>query len=80
MDRFSLTSVAEKMPRSKDMTQAAKDATEDEFFQCERELVTSTADMEQAIKTLKRSLAGFRQSVRATGPTHTHTASPDMLL
>ena len=68
------------MPRSKDMTQAAKDASEDGFFQCERELVTSTADMSEAIKMLKRCLAGFRLSVRRRLGPHTHTASPDMLL
>ena len=68
------------MPRSKDMTQAAKDATEDGFFQCERELVTSTADLNEAITTLKRSLAGFKRSVRDWAHLPTHTASPDLLL
>ena len=67
------------MPRSKDLTQAAKDATEEGFFQCERELVTSTTDLNDAIATLKRCLVGFKRSVRATGTPPAHTASPDPL-
>ena len=61
------------------MTQAAKNATEDDFFQCEGELVTSTFDLNEAIATLKRCLVGFKRSVRATGTPPAHTASPDPL-
>ena len=46
------------------MTQAAKDAADNDFFQCERELVTSTADLNEAMSTLKRCAAGFKRSVR----------------
>ena len=77
MDEFSLTLVT-KMPRSKDMTKAAKDAADDDLFQCECALVTSSADLAEAMNMLRRSAAGFKRSVRGWAtPTCTH--SPDLL-